>query len=310
MLPELKEALPWLKLSYSQSLQQVSKHLWKAYDAFFKGIRGKPTFKKKSKNRDSFCYPQNFEVGRNSIKIPKIGRVRMVKHRPLQGKPCSLTVSQDGDQWFAVIICSIELDVPEEPVAIDLIGIDLGIKFLAVLDDGTYIPNIKPTKKYENKLRREQKRLSRKKNGSKNRAKQRLRVFRVHRKIRNMRENHRQQATHHITTKYNGFALENLNVAGMLKNHKLAKAIQDCAWGAFVRTLGYKAQAQGKPMVQIDRWFPSSQLCSLCGSRKLMPLNQREYVCEECGVILCRDLNSSKNIRSEGTKILLKGCVI
>jgi putative transposase len=113
-----------------------------------------------------------------------------------------------------------------------------------------------------------------------------------------------------MITKYGAFCLENLNIRGMLKNHKLAKAIQDAAWGEFVRTLEYKASALGKPVIRVGQWFPSSQLCSECGARQLMPLNKREYICEACGLATCRDLNAARNIQAEGIKGMIKNAII
>lgn len=310
LLPSLKQEFPWLQVSYSQSLQQVSRHLADGWKRFFKGQNGMPRFKRKSLGRDSFKYTQNFKVSRRSILLPgRLGRVRMKKHRPMVGKPLGVTISQDGDQWYASILCECQAEI-QEVSSENSVGIDLGIKHLAVLSDGSVIENPRCIRKHEKKLKREHRRLSRKQRGSNNRKKQIARLQVAYRKLRNARRDFREKATHHMITKYDGFFLENLHIPGMLKNHALAKAIQDCSWGVLVSSLKQKAMVLGYPVTQIDRWEPSSQLCSACGAKQAMPLNVREYACDACGIVLDRDLNASRNIKKLGRNGLLKEAIV
>ncbi len=307
MIPEMKEEFSFLKLSYSQSLQASAENLGRAFvNKFVHKTHGFPKFKKKN-YEDSFTYKQNWKLGRKSIVLPKIGRIRMIKHRPIEGKARTVTISQDGDQWFASILCIVQ--VPDPPVFSDeenFIGIDVGIKEFAVLSTGEVVSNPKFMNAWRKKVRRFQRKLSKKKDGSKNRDRAKKKLQRVHRKIRRQRQDFHDKVSRSIIAKCSGVALENLNIQGMMKNHHLAGAIQDCAWGGFTRRIMYKAGWSGKPAVRVDRWCPSTKMCSACGGIQTMKLSDRVYICGSCGFILDRDLNSALNIRAEGL-IILRG---
>ena len=300
-LPSLKEEYDFLKLSGSQSLQTVGRQLDAALKDSFKKTKGFPKFKQKSKNRDSFCCYQRWKQDKKWIKIPKIGKVKWTKHRPLHGRPKSITITQDGSDWYCSVLC--EIDIKEKPFKDDnIVGIDVGLKDFAVLSDGEVIKRRRFTKDNEEKLSKEQRRLSRKEKGSQNRIKQKVKVQKAHKKIRNSRLDFLHKSTHYMINKYDGFCLENLNVKGMMKNHKLAKSIGDASWGEFVRQLSYKSLWNHKYFIQIDRWFPSTKACSECGSIQNMDLDERTYECHDCGSIMNRDLNAAKNILYEGLK--------
>ena len=328
-LPVLKKAegFQFLQNSFSQSLCQVSDNLRKsigrAYDDDKKTERKKaiakamaetneeikqrklaraynlgfPKFKKKSALSDSFCISTRFKIRRSRIYIPQIGWIRYIKHRQFEGKPKNITITQDGNQWYCSICC--ELDIPEQEIKIDnIIGIDLGLKEFAVFSDGETIANPKIYRNKESKVQREQRRLSRKEKGSNRRLRQQNKLKKIHRRIKNKRKDFLHKLTHHMITKYDGFILEDLSSKNMMKNHKLAKSIADVSWSEFSRILEYKCLWHFKYFEKIDRFAPSSQICSVCGNRQDMPLSERIYNCSNCGNIIDRDLNASLNIKN------------
>jgi len=305
-LPELKQEFEWLNLSFSQSLQQVARQLSQALTNCFQHQSGFPQFKKKQ-NDDSFAVPQKWRLGKGFVFIPKVGEVKMKKHRPLQGKPKSLTVIQDGEQWFVSILCEVNLKEKEKE-SFDpekCVGIDLGIKEFAVISDETIIPSMKTLRKNLKRLKRTQRKLSKKVKGSSNRNKQKRRLQAIHRNVRNIRKDFHHKVSFDMRTKYQVIVMEDLNIQGMLKNHKLALSISDSGWGQFTRFLQYKMEWEGKMVLKIDRWYASSKICSECGAKKVeLSLNDRVYICEECGCVMDRDFNASLNIRAEGIRLL------
>ena len=252
--------------------------------------------------RDSFTIPQKYRIGKTFVFIPKVGEVKWIKHRPIKGKVKHLTITQDGDLWFCSVTVELKVKMPVQKLD-NIVGIDVGLKTFATLSDGTTIENPKILKKYQKKLVREQRRLSRRVKGSKNKEEQRLVVAKLHRKVRNVRQDFQHKTTHNMITKYDGFVLEDLNIKGMLKNHCLAKAISDAAWHEWKRQLKYKSEWNNKLFLQIDRWEPSSKTCSDCGWYNLnLTLSDREFVCMNCGVVHDRDENAAINIRKIGIK--------
>jgi len=297
----------WLKDVNSQSLQSSLKDLDTAYGRFFKKQAMFPKFKKKGLCIDSFRCPQNAKIMDGKLQIPKFKPIKLNVHREIEGKMLFVTISKTRtDKYFVAITCEVKHEpLPESDKAV---GIDLGIKDLAVCSDGTVFENIKTTKKYAKQLTYEQRQLSKKKKGSNNRLKQKKQVALVHEKIRNIRVDNIHKFTEQ-TTRINGIiAIENLNVSGMIKNHNLAKAITDASWHETARQLEYKAGWNDRDFIKIDRFFPSSKTCSVCNfiNQNLM-LKDREWTCPNCNAILNRDLNASKNILKQGLKTLL-GC--
>jgi putative transposase len=304
-LPKLKEEFEFLKISVAQSLQQVGRQLDLALKDNFKKTKGFPKFKKKG-NRDSFTIPQRFSIHKKSVKLPKIGKVKWIKHRKIQGKPKFLTVSRDGDQWFCSVTCEVNIkDLQYSQSFENIVGIDVGLKTFASLSDETIVKNPRHLNKHTKKLVKEQRRLSRKQKGSNNRKKQIKKVQRVHRKIGNTRNDFLHKTTSDMIAKYSGVALEDLNIKGMMKNHKLARSISDVGWCTFMRMLEYKSSWHKKHFVKVDRWFASSKICNKCGNKKVeLTLKDRIYVCEVCGNVVDRDYNGSTNIRDEGIRVL------
>ena len=301
-LPKLKGEHEFLKLSVAQSLQTVGRQLDTSLKDSFKKTKGFPNFKKKSLERDSFHCPQSWRLGKRSVQIPKIGKIKWYKHRDLQGKPKSITITQSGNQWFCSVLC--EKEIKEKPKKDkNIIGIDVGLKDFAVCSDGNVVKRQRITKNYEEKLTKEQRKLSRKEKDSQNRYKQRKVVQKVHRKIKNGRIDFLHKATSNMIAKYDGFCLEDLNVSGMMKNKNLSKSIADASWSEFKRQLEYKSLWNSKHFIQVSRWFPSTKTCSSCGGKQTMELKDRMYECE-CGFVMNRDLNASVNILNEGLNTL------
>ncbi len=298
-LPKLKQEFPFLKESFSQSLQMVTRHLDKALKDSFKKEKGFPSFKKKHFLNDSFTCPQKYRLGNGFVFIPKIGEVKWIKHRPLQGKPKSITISQDGNNWYCSVLCEHEIK-EQEKKSDNIVGCDVGLKNFLTLSDKTVINNPKHLKKYEGKLASEQRRLSKKQKGSKNRFKQRMKVRKIHSKIKNIRQDFLHKTTSNMIAKYDGIVLEDLNVKGMMKNHNLAKSISDVSWSEFKRQLKYKSKWNFKHFIIIDRFTPTSKTCSNCGCIQDMALSKRQYNCPDCGISINRDLNASINIKNLG----------
>ena len=302
-LPKLKEEYPFLKESFSQSLQMVLRQFDKALKDSFKGKKGFPSFKKKTLLNDSFTCPQRWRLGRGFVFIPKIGEVKWIKHRAMKGKPKKITISQDGGKWYCSVLC--EYTVPDKAKECNnVVGCDVGLKEFATLSDGTVISNPRHTKKYENKLAKAQRKLSKKQKGSKNRFKQRLKVRKIYKKIRDTRKDFLHKTSNSIAKNYDGIFVEDLNIQGMMKNHCLAKSIGDVSWSEFNRQLEYKCKWSFKYYIKIGRFEPTSKTCSTCGYDQDMPLSKSIFDCPDCGISIDRDLNASLNIRNIGLNTL------
>lgn len=295
MLTELKKEVDWLKEVNAQVLQSSLADLDAAYTNFFKGHTGFPNFKKKH-DKQSCRYPQGFKFDNNHTYLPKVGWVRTKLHRKLQGKPLNLTVSKTKTNKYFVSVVVEEEVTPYEPNN-KAVGIDLGLKDFLVTSDEQRMPAPKYLRKSEKKLKRLQRQHSRKEKGSANREKARLQLALQHEKIANQRLDFQHKESRKLIDKYDHIALEDLNIKGMVKNHKLAKSISDTGWGQFVRLLSYKGGWYGTNIVKIDRFYPSSKRHFGCGWIKQdLTLNDRTWICESCGDIVDRDFNAAKNI--------------
>ena len=309
MLPQLKKELPWLKTDcYSQVLQATSKHLEQALKNWFEGRAKKPRFKAKS-NRQSISFPQNVLVISNQIKVPKVGLIDAKFTKEIEGiiKTVTISVTPSG-KYYA----SIGLDLGDKEVKQStdgaITGIDLGLKDYVTCHNGTDSYSVKHPKwlkRHERNLRYQQKQLSRRKKGSSRRNKARLLVARVHEKLSNARQDFLHKLSRKITDESQVVVVENLNIKGMVKNRKLSKAIAQSGWGMFLNFLDYKLKHKGGVLVEIDRFFPSSKLCSNCGHKyQELELSEREWTCSACMKKHSRDENAAKNIRVEGMRIL------
>lgn len=302
LLPGLKKENPWLGESNSQSLQAKCMDLDAALRRKIKNKTeiGFPRFKSKHHNSDSFRVPASFKLSNKGIKLPKIGWIRWKVDRKISGKAKSVTVKQDGDRWVAVVLCEVP-DVEQRQMFADseIIGIDVGIKDFAVLSNGDKIANPKHLEKSAELLKRKQRELSRKVKGSSNRNKARKAVAKLHRHVANQRKDFQWKLVASITKSYSVVAMEDLNIRGMMRNHKLARSISSAGWGGFKLKLQHKLSESGGLVIDVNPQN-TSRMCSSCGAlNHLLTLDVREWVCD-CGARHDRDINAAVNIRSFG----------
>ncbi len=311
LLPKLKkdEETIWLGECYSQVLQAVTLNLTTAYKNFFDGRAKFPRFKSKL-GLQSIQYPQNVKVENGTVKLPgTIGAVRAKIHRTIEGTIKTVTVSKDpSGKYYASILTEIEGDNPTSSGEGKVIGIDLGLKHFVVTSNGEKVSkydNPKHLAKHEKNLKRKQQKLARKQKGSNSRHKYRKVVARVYERVSNSRADFLHKLSRKLVNENQVVVVENLHVKGMVRNHNLAKAISDVGWGMFTNFLAYKLEKKGGKLVEIDRWFPSSKLCSNCYHQvDEMPLDVREWTCSHCGTHHDRDGNAATNIRAEGIRLL------
>ena len=281
-----------------------------AYQKFFKEHAGYPKFKSKKNPKRS--YTTNFTNGNikisfdvNKIKLPKLKWVKAKVHRDFVGQVKSATISQvPSGKYFVSILVETE-HIPMEPTEA-IIGIDLGIKDLLITSDGEKYDNQKLTKKYEDKLAKEQRKLSHRQKGSNNWNKQRIKVARVHERISNTRKDYLHKISHKLVNENQVIVSEDLTIRNMVKNHNLAKAISDCGWYELTRQLKYKSDWNNRQYIKIGRFTKSSQPCNVCGYINVdtKNLSVREWTCPVCGAKHDRDINAAKNIRNEGIRLL------
>jgi putative transposase len=298
-----EEETVWLKEVNAQSLQFALRCLDTAYVNFFRGNAKFPRFKSKRK-RSTFTVPQSAKVEDGRFYAPKFKEgIKVNVHREVKGKigKCTLCKTPTGKYYVSVL--SQEEYVPKEKTGLSC-GVDLGLKDLAITSDGRKYRNYKYTKQYQTKLAVAQKHLSRKTKGSNSYEKQRRKTATIHEKISNSRMDNLHKVSHNIVSMYDTIALEDLNVKGMVKNHKLAKHISDASWGTFIRLLEYKADWNDKQIIKVNRFYPSSKTCCVCGwINQDLKLSSREWTCKN-GHILDRDVNAAKNILKEGMRLL------
>ena len=299
--------------AYSYGVESLAKGLsnWaKSRKGTRKGRKvGFPKFKSKVRETPKFTYrADSFGLVKNdpkALKLPRIGRVHCmedVSARVGDARVLRMTISQRAGRWFASLTIERE-DEPVKPAPKgSSVGVDLGIKTLATLSDGTVIENPQHLKKSEQKLKRAQRALSRKMSGSNRRAKAKTKVARIHAHVANQRNDSLHKLTTYLASKYSEISIEDLNAAGMAKNHCLAKSVMDASFGEFRRQLEYKTERTGARLNIVDRWYPSSKTCSQCGRVKTkLSLAERTYSCEHCGLVIDRDLNAAINIKVAGS---------
>lgn len=306
MLTELKRQKQWLKIPDKWALQNALKDLDSAYKMFYKGS-GYPKFKKKD-DKNSYRTSSNIKIDNSFIIIPKVGLLRYKDNYKLEGsnilKIYNVTISKTSSgKYYASI--SAEVYIPNFEKTNQSCGIDLGLKDFAILDTGEKIKNPRILKHLEVKYRKLAKAVSRKVKGSANYQKAKLKLARFHEKVTNIRKDFLHKLSTNLIKTYDVICIENLNIRGFMKS-KLAKSFQDVSLYEFIRQLEDKTMWYGKTISKIDRFYPSSQLCSNCGYKnsEVKNLSIREWVCPRCKSHHDRDINSAINILNEGLRLL------
>jgi putative transposase len=304
------EELAFLKQVSSVPLQQALRHLQCAFTNFFAKRAKYPTFKSRKRSRRSAEYTTSgFRYRDGTLTLAKMAEpLAVVWSRPLPegASPSTVTVSQDAaGRWFVSLLCD---DVIEETVAPNAaVGIDAGLENLLTMSTGEKIINLRHERRDRVRLARLQRSLARKEKGSANRTKARLKVARIHARIVDRRRDHLHKLTTRLVRDNQTIVIEDLTVRNMIKNHSLARAISDAAWQQFRTLLEYKADWHGRTVIAVDRWFPSTKLCSACGAVvEKLPLNVRTWTCR-CGITHCRDVNAARNILAEGLSVAACG---
>lgn len=337
-LVNLKSEYEWIKDSHSKVLQQSIIDLDKAYKSFFKNGYGFPKFKSKKDNKNSCRFPVDAISGINGNRITLIKQLKDIHFKCSindekflnknqdEIKSATLTKSKSGKYFLSILIDKPTKTLPK--ATNDIIGIDLGIKDFIVDSNGKRYENIKIKRNNEKQLARLHKQMSRKlmlgtgefkfndkwqkdveiKRPSKNREKARIKLAKLYEKLTNKKENYLHHVVNELLNENQVIVIEDLNIEGMMKNHNLAKSIQELSLSRFKTILKYKALWYGRDVIEIDRFFPSSKLCSNCGSKNTeLKLSDREWECTTCNTIHDRDLNAAVNIREEGNRILKIG---
>lgn len=303
-LPALKAELPWLAEVNAQSLQMALRNLDAAFTNFFKKNADYPTFKSK-KGRQSFQCPQSCSVDftKGVLHIPKVKGLQVKFHRQFEGKIKTVTISRTPtSKYFASLLVEQEGEEPAlAPVTENTLGLDVAIKHFLITSDGEKVSNPKYLRRTAKKLGRIQHAFARQKKGSNRRQKRKKQIARLHEKVASQRADFLHKITHRLTRENQAetYAVEDLSVKNMVKNHSLARSISDASWGMFFQFLSYKAERCGKNILTIGRFEPSSKGCHVCGHiNQGLTLKDRNWDCPGCGSHHDRDINAAKNIKA------------
>lgn len=305
-----RSAFPWMLEVTKNAPQMAIKQLGQAFENFFAGRAHFPTFRRKGRDDRFTITNDQFSIDGNRIRIPKLGWVRMREPLRLIGHIVSATVSRHAGHWDVSVTVDT-LEDPSLPPADNhgVVGVDLGITALATLSTGETVAGPKALRTLLDKLRRLGRRLSRKVKGSRNRAKAKAKLAKLHERIANLRRNSLHQLTTELTRRFHTIVIEDLNVTGMLKNHCLARAIADMGFYELRRQLTYKLTRRGGTLVVADRWYPSSKLCSHCGYKiAQLDLSVRRWDCPACQAHHDRDVNAAINLRDLAVSSTVAAC--
>lgn len=309
---QYKKEFEWLKEVDSLALANAQMNLQNAYNNFFRSPKvGFPKFKSKKSNSRSYttnCVNGNISIDNGYIKLPKVGVVKLKQHRniPLDYKLKSVTISQSpSGKYYASILFEYESQVQEQTLQ-NFLGLDFSMHELYKDSNGNKPCCPRYYRQAEDKLAREQRKLSKMQKGSNNRNKQRIKVAILHEKVANQRRDFLHKQSRQITNVYDCVCIEDLNMQGMAQSLKFGKSVSDNGWGMFVAYLKYKLEDVGKKLVKVDKYFASSQLCSVCGYKntETKNLSVRAWDCPDCGTHHDRDINAAINIRNEGMRIV------
>jgi len=290
----LKPECPWYYEVSKSAPQYALRYLSEAWKRCFNKVSGQPRFKKKGRD-DSFTVDGSITIGFDRIKLPRIGWVKTFELLPDNVYPKCVTLSKKAGRWFVSFKVETEPSITQKSV--DVVGVDLGVKTLATLSTGEVFSGAKSYRKLQEKLSRKQYINRHKTKLSNNWKKAQLKIARLHSKIANIRKDTLHKLTTYLAKNHSQIVIEDLNVSGMMSNHKLAKTIADMGFYEFRRQLEYKCKLYGSELIIVDRWYPSSKTCSRCGNvKQSLSLSERVFSCEHCGFSCDRDLNASLNL--------------
>lgn len=313
-LTQLKKTLEWLQEVDCTALQSSLRALDNAYQGFFRRVKqggvapGFPKFKSKKSGRKSYCTrSRSIRLNERTVRLPKLGEIRCKVSRPAEGRILSATVSQTPSGKYYVSLCCTDVPIEQTPSTGAIVGVDLGLRFLAYTSDGERYNNPAPLQKKLKALARAQRALSRKTIGSANREKARQRVAVLQEQIANQRRDVQHKLTTALVRQYDVVCAEALSVQKMQQqNPYLARLISDAGWAEILRQLQYKCEWQHKAFVQVDALYPSTQTCSECGfqNKDLRKHYKETWICPQCGAVRDIDWNAAQNILAEGLRIL------
>lgn len=297
---QFREKHEWSNEVSASAIQQTYRDFIQTKSQYFNKKRsvklGRPRFKSKHVSKASYrLNNQRFKIFKSVIQLEKIGKVKCVFDREVEGKLISCTVSKNPSGQYFVSICT-EQKIDEKPKTKEIIALDVGVSSFYTDSSGNKQENIKFLKKSQDKLARLQRFQSKKTKGSRRYKKSKLKIARLHQKIKNQRENFLHNLSTDLVSKYDKIIVEDLDVQKMLKTKALSKDISDVSWSKFFRILSYKCDWYGKKLIKVDRYFPSTKTCSCCGSIKEIKLSDRIYNCNKCGLSLDRDHNAAINL--------------
>ena len=310
-----QEETIWLKEVDSTALQSSIRDLDDAYQHFFRRVKkgekpGYPKFKSRHHHKQSYkskCVGSNIKVLESAVQLPKLGKVKCRVSRAVQGRILSATVSRSASgKYYVALCCRLDQEVPKLPSTGITVGVDMGCRTFAVTSYGVKHPNPKYLRKSEDKLKRLQRQLSRKTKGSANWEKARIQIARLHEHIANQRRDMQHKLSTEFVRQNDVICIEDLAPKNMVRNHRRAKSISDASWSEFRRQLTYKAEWYGRKVIAVDRFFPSSQLCSECGFQWSGTKDDgiTDWICPNCGAHHDRDINAAINIHREGMRLL------